>query len=44
MQKRKSMMSNEHLSLGSLYLYAADVFGYEKWSYEIKNQKSNIDE
>ena len=33
------MMSNKHLSVESLYLYADHVFGYENWSHEIK--KSN---
>ena len=28
-------MSNKHLSVESLYLYAD---GYENWSHEIKNQ------
>ena len=32
------MMSNKHLSVESLYLYADHVFGYENWSHEIKNQ------
>ena len=31
-------MSNKHLSVESLYLYADNVFGYENWSHEIKNQ------
>jgi hypothetical protein len=34
------MMSNKHLSVESLYLYVDPVFGYENWSYEIKNQTS----
>ena len=29
-------MSNEHLSVESLYLYADHVFDYENWSHEIK--------
>jgi hypothetical protein len=33
-------MSNKHLSVESLYLYAHHVFGYENWSHEIKNQTS----
>ena len=37
-KKKKSMMSNSYLTLESLYLYADHVFGYEKWSHEIKNQ------
>ena len=32
------MTSNKHLSVGSLYLYADHVFGYENSSHEIKNQ------
>ena len=40
MQKRKSMISNKHLSVESLYLYADPVFGYENWLHEIKNQTS----
>ena len=32
------MMSNKHLSLESLYLYAVHVFGNENWLHEIKNQ------
>ena len=38
MQKRKSIMSNKHLSVESLYLSADHVFGYDNWSHEIKNQ------
>ena len=38
MQKRKSMMSNKHLSVEFLYLYSDHVSGYENWSYEIRNQ------
>ena len=34
------MMSNKHFSVESLYLYADQVFGYKKWSHEIKNQTS----
>ena len=30
---RKSMMSNKHLSVESLYVYADHVFGYENWSH-----------
>ena len=37
------MMSNKHLSEESSYLYANHVFGYENWSYEIKNQNSIFD-
>ena len=33
------MMSNKHLSVEPLNLYADHVFGYENWSHEIK--KSN---
>ena len=33
-------MSNKHLSVESLYLYADHVFGYENWTHEIKNQTS----
>ena len=33
-------MSNKHLSVESLYLYADHLFGYENWSHEIKNQTS----
>ena len=33
------MISNNHLSAESLYLYADHVFGYENWSHEIKNKK-----
>ena len=33
-------MSNKHLSVEPLYLYADHVFGYEKWSHRIKNQTS----
>ena len=29
-------MSNTHLSVESLYVYADHVFGYENWSNEIK--------
>ena len=36
------MMSNKHLSLQSLYLYADYVFGYENWSHEIINQISRF--
>ena len=32
----------QFLIVGSLYLYADHVFGYENWSHEIKNQ--TIDE
>ena len=32
------MMSNKHLSVESLYLYADHVFGYENWSHEINYQ------
>ena len=32
-------MSNKHLSVESLYLYADHVFGYENWSQN-KNQTS----
>jgi hypothetical protein len=32
------MMSNEHLSAESLYLYADHVYSYENWSHEIKHQ------
>ena len=42
MQKRKSMMSNKHLGVESLYLYADQAFSYENWSHEVKNQ--TIDE
>ena len=35
-QETKSMMSNKHSSVESLYLYADRVFGYENWSHEIK--------
>ena len=31
-------MSNKHLSVESLYLYADHVFGYENWSHEMKNK------
>ena len=34
------MMSNKHLSVESLYLYADHVFSYENWSHEIRNQTS----
>ena len=30
------MMSNKHLTVEYLYLYAGYVFGYENWSHEIK--------
>ena len=36
MQKRKSNISNKHLGVESLYLYAEYVFGYENWTHEIK--------
>jgi hypothetical protein len=32
------MVSNKHLRVEYLYLYADHVFGYENWSHEIKNQ------
>ena len=32
------MMSNKHLSVESLNLYADHAFGYVNWSIEIKNQ------
>ena len=38
MLKSKSMMSNIHFSVESLYLYADHVFGYENCSHEMKNQ------
>ena len=31
-------MSNEYLSVESLYLYAYHVFGYDNWSHGLKNQ------
>ena len=31
------MMSNRHLNIESLCLYADHVFGYENWSNQIKN-------
>ena len=31
-------MSNKHLNVESLYLYADHVFDYENWSREIKYQ------
>ena len=35
------MLSNKYLSVESQYLWYADhVFGYEKWSHEIKSQTS----
>jgi hypothetical protein len=40
MQQRKKTMSNKHLSVESLYLYANHVFGYENWSHGIKNHTS----
>ena len=32
------MISNKHLSVKSLYLYADHVLDYENWLHEIKNQ------
>ena len=32
-------MSNKHLSVESLYLYADHVFGYENWFHKIKKLK-----
>ena len=32
-------MSNKHLGVESLYLYADHVFGYENWSHKIKKIK-----
>ena len=34
-------MSNKHLSVEFLYLYADPVFGQENWSHEIIKKKSN---
>ena len=38
MQKGKSMMSNEHLSVESLYLYAGHVFVKRTDRIKYKNQ------
>ena len=38
------MMSNKHLSVGSLCLYADHVFGYENWSHEVKKKYNTIGE
>ena len=35
-------MSNRHLSVESLYLYADHVFGSENWSNEIKHQTVGV--
>ena len=32
------MMSNKHLCVEYIYLYADHVFGYENLSHEVKNQ------
>ena len=34
-------MSNKHLNVEFLYLYANHVFGYENWSHEIKKKPNH---